>query len=124
MKISKISKNVTLLGLIVLMSNIPNILMAEHLINQSEMISSSDVLAQVTRDESEKEVRDYLQKSVVQSELLKQGVSVEEVSARLASLSEQELRQLSGQVKQAQAGGDILVAVLLVVLIIYLIKRI
>ena len=80
MKISKISKNVTLLGLIVLMSNIPNILMAEHLINQSEMISSSDVLAQVTRDESEKEVRDYLQKSVVQSELLKQGVYIVEKS--------------------------------------------
>ncbi len=127
MKISKITKNATLMGLVVLMSNIPNVVLAERLItlkSQKEMISSSDVLAQITRVEAEKEVRDYLQKTVVQSELLKQGISVDEVSARLANLSEQELRQLSGQVKQAQAGGDILVAILLVVLIIYLIKRI
>jgi len=108
-----------------LVSNIPNVVLAESLNNsKNEMISTSTVLAEATRAEAEENIRDYLQKSEVQSELIRQGVAPDEVSVRLANLSEQEIRQLSGQVKEARAGGDILVAVLLVVLIIYFIKRI
>ncbi len=108
-----------------LMSNIPNVVLAELSSNANhQMIPTSAVLAELTRAEAETEVRGYLQKSEVQSELLKQGLSSDEISARLASLSEQEMRQLSSQVREARAGGDILVAILIVVLIIYLIKRI
>lgn len=109
----------------VLVSNIPNVVLAESLNDsENEMISASTVLAEATRAEAEEHIRDYLQKSEVQSELIRQGVSPDEVSVRLANLSEQEIRQLSGQVKEARAGGDILVAILLVVLIIYFINRI
>lgn len=124
MKVSKLKKSAALF-MAILISNIPNVVLAENLIrSKNEMISTSTVLAEITRTEAEKNIRDFLQKSEVQSELIKQGVSPDEASARLANLSEQEIQQLSGQVKEARAGGDILVAVLLVVLIIYFIKRI
>lgn len=41
------------------------------------------------------------------------GLSADEVDSRLASLSDQEIRQLPGQVSEARAGEDILVAILL-----------
>lgn len=125
MKISKIRNTMWALFMAFLMSNISNVALANKLISsKNEMISTSVALAEITRVEAEKDILDYFQKSEVQNELIKQGVSPNEVTTRLANLSEQEIQQLSGQVKEARAGGDILVAVLLVVLIIYFIKRI
>ena len=109
----------------IVMSNIPNVLMADNLnYSKPEMISATQVLEEITRGQAEKNVRDYLEKTAVKNELLKNGVSSDEAIARLSILSEQEIRQLSGQVNEARAGGDILVAILLVVLIIYFVKRI
>lgn len=125
MRILKSTKVAGALFMAFLMSNIPNVVMAEMALAPShQMISTSAVLAELTRAEAETEVRGYLERSEVQSELLKQGLSPDEITTRLASLSEQEMRQLSSQVKEARAGGDILIAILVVVLIIYLIKRI
>lgn len=124
MNFSKSTKLAGTFFMAFLISPIPNVALAEGIMNHQGMISTSTVLADVSRAEAEKEVRDYLQNSEVQAALIKQGLSADEASARLASLSEQEIRQLSGQVKEARAGGDILVAILIVVLIIFLIKRI
>lgn len=117
------------LSMAFIMSSVPNVVLADKLSSSSvEMIPSSVVLNEISRAEgrleAEAEVRSFLQKSEVQSELAKQGLSAHEISARLASLSEQELQQLHGQVKEARAGGDLLVTVFLVVLIIYFIQRI
>ena len=90
----------------------------------NQMISTSDVVSQLDRAEAQREVQEYLSRSDVQKALIDRGVSPDEVSSRLASLSETELRQLAGQVEQARAGGDILITILVVVLIIFLIKRI
>ena len=117
-------KNLTVATLTILMSHIPNVAMAETLIESADMISTSSVLADISREDAQADVRDYISKSEVQSELMKHGLSADEVDSRLASLSDQEIRQLAGQVSEARAGGDILVAILLVVLIIFLIKRI
>jgi hypothetical protein len=91
---------------------------------ESGMISTHEALAEQTRSQNIQEVQDFLSRSDIQKLMVERGLSTEEASLRIASLSEVELRQLSGQVQQARAGGDILVAVLIVVLIIYLIKRI
>ncbi len=124
MKILKLRKATCAVSMSFLMTQIPDVVLAESVAQaRSEMISTSMVLAEMTRVEAETTIRDYLQKSEVQSELLKQGLSNDEVSARLANLSEQELRQISGQIKEARAGGDILFTILIVVLIIFLIKR-
>ncbi len=125
MKISGTKKKICVYGMVTLMSHIPNVVMADEMISaRNEMISTNMVLANMSRAEAEQEVNAYLQKDEVRAQLLKQGVSADEVSSRLASLSEQEIRQLSGQIQKAQAGGDILMAILIVVLIIFLIKRI
>lgn len=89
-----------------------------------KLIPTSEVVDQVSREQKEQQVKNFLSRSDVRDQLMKHGVSADEASMRVASLSEQELNQLSHQVEQARAGGNILVAILLVVLIIYLIKRI
>ena len=124
MKLSSISKNITIATLAVLMSHIPNVALADVAIQKQEMISAGSVLADISREEAAKEVKNYLSKTEVQAELMKHGLTADEVNTRLASLSKQELQQLAGQVQEARAGGDILVTILIVVLIIYLIKRI
>ena len=107
------------------MSNVPNVLMADTITgSKAEMISASQVLEEITRTQAERNIRDYLEKTAIQNELLKNGISSDEAIVRLSILSEQEIRQLSGQVNEARAGGDILIAILLVVLIIYFAKRI
>ncbi len=118
-------KTLTIATLTLLMSHIPNVVLAEQLLNtSSEMISTSSVLADISRAEAQKEVSDYISKSEVQTQLMKHGLSADEVDSRLASLSDQEMRQLAGQVSEARAGGDVLFTILIIVLIIYLIQRI
>ncbi|MNK97554.1 hypothetical protein D3C87_1178950 [compost metagenome] len=101
------------------LSNVPGIALAD-----SGMIATQTVVQEMSRAETLSEMNSYLQRADIQKELLKAGVEPKEISERLASLSEQEMKQLSGQLSQARAGGDVLVTILIVVLIIFLIKRI
>ncbi|MBX3021914.1 MAG: PA2779 family protein [Bdellovibrionales bacterium] len=107
-----------------IMTNIPYLAWAE---TAKEMIPTAAVVEELSRAEAQAKVQEILSRTEVRSELLKRGVSVEEVNSRMASLSDSELRQLAGQMDAAMYGGDvvgILVVVLLVLLIIYLAKRI
>lgn len=125
MKFSKTTKMFWTMVLSVFMSHVPNVAFAEGVAAANpQMISTSLVLADVTRAQAEQEVKDFLKTEEIQKAFVKQGLSADEASMRLASLSDQELRQLSLQVQEARAGGDILVAILIVVLIIFLVKRI
>ncbi len=124
MKLSSISKNITIAALTVLMSHVPNVALADVVIQRQEMVSAGSVLADISREEAAKEVKNYLSKTEVQAELMKHGLTADEVNTRLASLSKQELQQLAGQVQEARAGGDVLVTILVVILIIFLVQRI
>lgn len=88
------------------------------------MISTSSAVADLSRAQAQQNVQNFVNQGEVRSELLKRGVSPDEVTSRLASLSEAEVKQLAGQIETARAGGDILWTILIVVLIIFLIKRI
>lgn len=101
----------------ILITNIPALAL------EPVMLSTSSVIEDLSRTQTENKVQDFLNKNEVKNELVKQGVSPEEATHRLASLSDRELHQLSLQIEQARYGGDILITVLLVVLIIYLMKR-
>ncbi len=87
------------------------------------MIPTAVVAERLDRAEAQKRVESYIRSAEVEKLLVERGVSPEEAASRLARLSEAELRALAGQVEQAQAGGDILVTVLIVVLIIFLIRK-
>ena len=88
------------------------------------MIATQAVVDELSKSEALNRVNNFLTRADVQKLLMERGLSAEEASLRVASLSETELNQLSGQIEKAKAGGDILVTILLVVLIIFLIKRI
>jgi|JI10StandDraft_1071094.scaffolds.fasta_scaffold08078_10 hypothetical protein len=108
---------------------IPNMAFAANV--QKEMVSASSVLNEMNvvalpanRQQQEKEIRAFLQNDDVKAQLQAKGVSAEEMTSRLASLSDQEMNSMSTQIQQARAGGDLLIAILVIVLIIYFIKRI
>ena len=92
-----------------------------------QMISTTEVVESLERTLVEAKIQNYLDREDLQKELKKLGISPNEVSQRMASLSVSELNQLSVQMDQARYGGDVfgvLVLVLIVLLIIYLAKRI
>jgi hypothetical protein len=101
-----------------MMSNVPHIAAAE-----SKLAATTELVSELTRTQAEDQVESYLQMAEVRKGLEARGISPDEVSKRLASLSDFELKQLADQMDQARYGGDILIAILVVVLIIFLIKR-
>lgn len=105
------------------LSHVPQVAVAET-VQANKMISTTDVLAQFDRKSTEAKVASYLSQEQIEQKLVEQGVSSNEAKARIASLSDAELQNLSQQIDKAQYGGDILVTVLLIVLIIFLVKRI
>lgn len=104
------------------LSNAPAVAVAAT--NDLKLIPTTEVVEEISRAQKENKVQEFLSRTDVQGQLIDQGVSPDEAAKRVAHLSEAELNQLSYQVEKAHAGGNILVAVLLVVLIIFLVKRI
>lgn len=108
-----------------ILTNVPYLAFAETV--KAQMIPTSVVVEEMSRGEAVSKVQEILSRTEVRSELIKRGVAPEEVESRIAALSDQELRQLAGQMDQAMAGGDvvgILIVVVLVLLIIFLAKRV
>lgn len=94
---------------------------------QAGMITTSEVVQDMTRAQGEKTVHEFLDRKDVQDQLVKLGVQPEEASRRIAALSESEVKKLATDIEQAQLGGDlggVLILVLLILLIIYFAKRI
>lgn len=110
--------------LAVSLMQVPKIVFAQ----EEAMIPTATVVDQLTRTEAETKVRDIVNDGEVSAKLAAYGISPKDVSVRLASLSDNELRQLTSQMQQARYGGDpvvgILIIVVLVLLIIFLAKRI
>lgn len=122
MRISKPARILVSIAMSVVVSNAPAV--ASSAAADSGMIPTSTVVAQLSRAEAEAKVRDVLDQDSIRAALEKNGISSAEASKRLAAMSDADLRRLAGDIEQARAGGDILVAILLVVLIIYFAKRI
>jgi len=110
--------------LTLLLSHIPNVAVAEVALQSGQMVPTSILVADLTRAQAQSRIQNYLDQKELRQKLADRGLSADEISTRLASLSDTEMKQLAQQMDQAQYGGDILVAILLVVLIIYFAKRI
>ena len=83
-------------------------------IGTQQYLAGTDRVAQVERIQGE------LARADVQAALVRLGVDPVDATARVASLSDQELAKVSGQLDQLPAGGDVL-AVIGVVFIVLLI---
>ena len=88
------------------------------------------VLSSIERTADVNKIRNLLESKVVTEKLKQLGFNKEEIQTRLDQLTDQQLHQVALQVDQLKVGGDggivigILVVVVLVLLIIYLAKRI
>ena len=105
------------------LSNIVPVAASEILISTDKAVSEiekSEMLSE--RAENERAVHQFLNRSQIKDSLVSRGLSSEEATLRLASLSDSEMKFLAQNIEQEKAGG-ILVEILIVVLIIFLIKR-
>ena len=87
-------------------------------------IVSTGAIVSAGRDASLASIRGQLQRKDVQAQMQKMGVDADSVDARLATLSDSELRDLADQMPKAPAGGDVLVllgAVFVVLLVLELV---
>lgn len=108
----------------VLLSNV-QVALAESTV--PKMIPTMNLVEEMSRSESVKNITELISRDEVRAELEKVGLSTSEVTKRLASLSDSEIRDLTRQLDQARYGGDvggILIVIVLVLLIIFLAKRI
>jgi hypothetical protein len=94
---------------------------------QAGMITTSMAIEDFNRTQEETNLNQFLARSDVKNQLVKLGVSPEEATRRLASLSDADMKKLSKDIDHHTAGGDItglLIVVVLVLLIVYLFKRV
>ncbi len=104
-------------------SNAPQLAAAETA-KSLTMIPTNSFVIETSEAQAQENISNFLNRSDVQTQLMAQGLSHEEASLRIAALSKSELNLLSSQINEARAGGDILVTILLIILIIFLVKRI
>ena len=91
------------------------------------MIGTETVLDAVKGQEARDYLNGVLARVDVKNELMAQGIDPQEAKARIDSLSDREVVQLAGQIKQLPAGGSALgtiVGAALVVFIVLLITDI
>lgn len=124
MRLHQKTRLFVIVGMTLLMSHIPNVAVAEVALQKGQMVPTNILVADLTREQAQSKIQNFLDQKDLRQKLAERGLSADEISVRLASLSDNEMKQLAGQMDQAQYGGDILIAILLVVLIIFLVKRI
>ncbi|MBI3547531.1 MAG: PA2779 family protein [Elusimicrobia bacterium] len=99
---------------------------AMGLIVPSSMAEESS--AKSSRERDLKDVQRALESKIIRERLKDLGMNEQEIDARLGRLSDKELHQLAVQVRSLAPGGEllegVLILVVLVLLILFLIKRI
>ena len=125
MRINRKVKTATVFTMALIFSNAPQVVLAEAAqLVPNQMIPTSTLIEELTREQARENISEFLNHSEVERQLLARGLTKEEATSRLAALSKSELNLIASQIDQAKAGGDILITILVVVLIIFLIKRI
>jgi hypothetical protein len=94
---------------------------------RAALISTEDVVRQANPSSDREKVTAFLKRQDVRQQLVFLGVDVREADARVATLSDQEIAKIAGQIDQMPAGQGveaILVIALLVLLIILVAKMV
>jgi len=104
---------------------------ANAAVTESQMISPGEN-ASTIREINELKVRRALENKIVAEKLMGHGLTKEEVSEKIDGMSDEQVHQIASLTDRIPAGGDsglaivvtILVIVALVLLIVYLFKRV
>jgi Family of unknown function (DUF6627) len=94
---------------------------------RAALISTEDVVRQANPSNDREKVTAFLKRQDVRQQLVFLGVDVREADARVATLSDQEIAKIAGQIDQMPAGQGIeaiLFIALLVLLIILVAKMV
>ncbi len=104
---------------------------ANAAVTESQMISPEEN-ASTIREINELKVRRALENKIVAEKLMSRGLTKEEVSDKISEMSDEQVHQIASLTDRIPAGGDsglaivvtILIIVALVLLIVYLYKRV
>ncbi|GEK51174.1 PA2779 family protein [Vreelandella venusta] len=84
----------------------------------TELVSTQSVLAGDRAGADRERINEILSRADVQEELLKQGVHLDDVEARVAALSDAEAQQMAEQLEQLPAGAGVVGALFAVFVIL------
>ena len=83
-----------------------------------DLVSTQSVLSADRAGADRERINEILARADVQDQLLKQGVDLEEVEARVAALSDAEAQQMAEQLEQLPAGAGVVGALFAVFIIL------
>ncbi|NYT73913.1 PA2779 family protein [Halomonas sp. QX-2] len=83
-----------------------------------DLVSTQSALAADRTGADRERINEILARADVQDQLLKQGVDLDEVEARVASLSDAEAQQMADQLEQLPAGAGVVGALFAVFIIL------
>ncbi|MGP5309910.1 PA2779 family protein [Vreelandella alkaliphila] len=84
----------------------------------TDLVSTQSVLAGDRAGADRERINEILARADVQAELLKQGVDLDDVEARVAALSDAEAQQMAEQLEQLPAGAGVIGALFAVFVIL------
>lgn len=91
-------------------------------VSSAAMIGTESLASQSLRADTEARVQSLLSRDDVQQQLVAWGVDVEKAKSRAASMSDQELQRVASTLDQQPAGGDLLVVVGLVFVVLLILE--
>lgn len=86
------------------------------------MIGTETLASQSLRADTEARVQNLLSREDVQTQLVAWGVDVQKAQERAASMSDEELQRVASTLDQQPAGGDLLVVVGLVFVVLLILE--
>lgn len=106
-----------LLILSLMMGTLPMAVQAQP----SQLVSTQSALDAVQVSAERERINDLLARSDVREQLINYGVELNEVEARVAALSDQEVLQMADQLDNMPAGANAVIGALLTVFIVLLV---
>ena len=113
-----------IMALVLLISSLPQGVAQAALISTHQLMgkqATGDRMPGNGAQEERRKVDAFLQRHDVRDQMVAFGVDPAEAAARVASLSDREIRQIAGQIDQLPAGQGVLVALVGAAVLIFLV---
>lgn len=91
-------------------------------IASATVITTQEALSAQQRAAAENNIRSQLERKDVRQAMVRMGVDPAQADARIAALSDAELRQVQGQLDRLPAGGDALAVVGIVFIVLLILE--
>jgi hypothetical protein len=88
---------------------------------QAAMVGTDQIINPAPTNQAKDHVKEFLSREAAQQQLLELGVSPEEVTRRIDSLSDSELARINQGIEQLNAGGENILGILLIIFIVFVI---